>query len=306
MSEYRFNRRDAIRAAAAGIVFAACPWAGATTAPLTRRIPSSGETLPAVGLGSWISFNVGDDKPARDACAEVIRAFFASGGRLIDASPMYGSSQAVIGYGLRKFGLARQVFAADKVWIADVDAGLEQIGVSRAHWGVNRFSLLQVHNLLSWEGHLRTLFALKEQGRVRHVGITSSEGRRQDEMERIMRSQPLDFVQFSYNLLDREAERRLLPLARERGIAVICNRPFRQGALIAQLAGKPLPPFAADLGCRSWAQLLLKFILAHPAVTCVIPATGNVAHVRENLAAATLPLPDARQRRALIDYVEAL
>lgn len=278
----------------------------AAAGPLTRIVPSSGERLPVVGLGSWITFNVGDDAVALDRCTEVVRAFLSAGGRMIDSSPMYGSAQYTIGQALRRLDATRKVFAADKVWIADPDEGLTQIGASRKFWGVARFDLLQVHNLLSWREHLRTLFALKDAGRLRHVGITTSEGRRHDEMERIMRTQPLDFVQFSYNVLDREVERRLLPLARERGIAVICNRPFRQGELTRRLANERLPPLATTLGCRSWAQLLLKFVLAHPAVTCAIPATSRVMHVRENVAAAIGPLPDTRQRQALIRHVESL
>ena len=184
---------------------------------LTRPIPSSDEALPVVGLGSWITFNVGQDSVARDACAAVMRAFFEAGGRLIDSSPMYGSSQAVIGHGIQRFGGPPGLFSADKVWTSSGARGPAQIEASRRHWGVPRFDLLQVHNLLAWEEHLRTLFAMKAAGQVRYVGITTSEGRRHREFERIMRGQPLDFVQLTYNILDREAEDRLLPLARDRG-----------------------------------------------------------------------------------------
>jgi len=230
--------------AAAGAASFLRPWnAAAHPAPetarpgsiLTRPVPSSGEKLPLVGLGSWITFNVGDDPAARDSCAEVMRAFFQEGGRLIDSSPMYGSSQEVIGYGLRKLGNPSQVFSADKVWISSGAKGAEQIEESRRHWGVARFDLLEVHNLMSWEEHLPKLFAMKAAGRLRYVGVTTSDGRRHDEMEKIMRSQPLDFVQFSYNVLDREAEERLLPLARDRRIAVVCNRPLRRGDLIRRV-----------------------------------------------------------------------
>ena len=188
---------------------------------LTRPIPSTGEKLPLVGLGSWITFNVGDDPAGRDSCAEVMRAFFQDGGRLIDSSPMYGSSQEVIGYGLHKLGSPSQLFSADKVWISSAARGPEQIEESRRRWGVARFDLLQVHNLMSWEEHLPKLFAMKAAGRLRYVGVTTSDGRRHDEVERIMKSQPIDFVQFSYNVLDREVEERLLPLARDRRVAVI-------------------------------------------------------------------------------------
>ncbi len=273
---------------------------------LTRPIPSSGEAVPIVGLGSWITFNVGDDPAARDACAAVMRAFFEAGGRLIDSSPMYGSSQAVIGHGLRKLGGPPGLFSADKVWTSSGSAGPRQIAVSRQNWGVPRFDLLQVHNLLSWEAHLKTLLAKKVAGEVRYVGITTSEGRRHGEFERIMRQHPLDFIQVTYNVLDREVEARLLPLARERGIAVIANRPFQEGALLDHLARYPLPAWAAEIECRSWAQFVLKFIVSHPAVTCAIPATTRVDHVRENMEAAYGRLPDEATRARMVAYVEGL
>ena len=259
-----------------------------------------------VGLGTWITFNVGNDSVARDACAQVMRVFFAAGGRMIDSSPMYGSSQDVIGYGLRKLGKPDPLFSADKVWISSAARGPAQIETSRRRWDVPRFDLLQVHNLLSWEEHLATLVRMKAEGRVRYVGITTSEGRRHRDIERIMAREPIDFVQVTYNVLDREVERRILPLARERGIAVIVNRPFREGALIRQVERSPLPAWAAEIGCRSWAQFLLKFIIAHPDVTCAIPATGNVAHVQENMSVARGILPDAAMRARMAEYVEAL
>ena len=274
--------------------------------PITRPIPSSGEPLPVVGLGTWITFNVGDDAELREERAAVMRAFFREGGRVIDSSPMYGSSQSVIGYGLERLGRPAGLFAADKVWISSGSRGPEQIEESRARWGVRRFDLLQVHNLLDWEEHLPTLLAMKAEGRLRYVGITTSEGRRHGELEKIMASRPIDFVQLTYNVLDREAEGRLLPLALDRGIAVIVNRPFRQGALIRQVERHPLPAFASEIGASNWAQLLLKFIVAHPAVTCAIPATGKVAHVVENMGAATGALPDAAMRRRMVAHVESL
>jgi len=271
--------------------------------PATRPIPSSGEALPLVGLGTWITFNVGDDAATRDASAEVMRNFFLAGGRLIDSSPMYGSAQEVIGHGLKKLGRPAGLFAADKVWISDGSEGRSQIERSRRHWGIPRFDLLQVHNLLSWEAHLPTLFAMKASGQLRYVGITTSHGRRHREMEQIMAGRPLDFVQLSYNLFDREAEQRLLPLALERGIAVIINRPFQQGDLIRALGRHPLPSWAAEIDCTSWAQFALKFIISHPAVTCAIPATTNVAHVIENLGAASGRLPDQAMRTRMAAYV---
>ena len=276
---------------------------------LSRPIPSSGEALPVVGLGSWITFNVGTDRVARDNSAEVMRNFFAAGGRVVDSSPMYGSSQEIIGYGLGKLsnaGRVPPVFAADKVWIASGARGPGQIEMSRRHWNVPRFDLLQVHNLLAWQEHLPTLLAMKAAGQLRYVGITTSEGRRHREFEQIMASQTVDFVQVSYNVLDREVEQRILPLARERRIGVIVNRPFRQGELMRSVARHPLPAWAAEMDCANWAQILLKFIVSHPAVTCAIPATSSVAHVRENMGAAVGRLPDETMRRRIVSHVEKL
>ena len=302
-----WNRRQVLRAlAVAGLSGAVRP-SFAQVQPraiLTRQIPSSGEALPAVGLGSWITFNVGDDPVARDACTEVMRNFVEAGGRMIDSSPMYGSSQEVIGYGLRKAALTTRIFAADKVWISSGAEGREQIERSRRKWQVNRFDLLAVHNLLDWQEHLPTLFAMKAAAQLRYVGITTSEGRRHRDVEQIMQSQPIDFVQVTYNPVDREVEARILPLARDRGIAVIVNRPFRQGSLLRALARQPLPSWSADIDCTTWAQFVLKFIVSHPAVTCAIPATTSVAHVRENVNAASGRFPDAAMRQRMIAVVE--
>lgn len=276
----------------------------AQSAPLLMRpIPSSGKQLPLVGLGSWRTFNVGDDPEGRNACADVMRAFFAGGGRLIDSSPMYGSSQDVIGYGLKKLGARDKVFSADKVWT--YSGGAAQLETSRRKWGITRFDLMQVHNLLSWQDHLPMLFAMKAQKRIRYVGITTSDGRRHAEFEQVMRTQPLDFIQVTYNAVDREVERRILPLARERGLAVIINRPFRAGPLVRRAKRHPLPAWAKEIDCTNWAQILLKFIVAHPAVTCAIPATTRVDHVRENIGASYGRLPDAALRGRIVAAVES-
>ena len=276
----------------------------AAARPVVKAIPSSGEELPVVGLGSWITFNVGNDPTARANCAEVMRNFFAMGGRLIDSSPMYGSSQGVIGEGLRKLGMPRGLFSAEKVWTSS--GGAAQIEASRRLWQVPRFDLLQVHNLLAWQEQLPLLLSMKAAGQLRYVGITTSEGRRHREIEQVMRSHRIDFVQLTYNPLDREAEQRLLPLARERGIAVLANRPFREGALLRELQRQPLPAWAREIDCVSWAQLVLKFIVSHPAVTCAIPATSNVAHVRENMAAAGGRMPDEAMRQRIAQHIEKL
>jgi diketogulonate reductase-like aldo/keto reductase len=273
---------------------------------LSRPIPSSGEALPIVGLGSWITFNVGNDRVARDACAEVMRNFLDTGGRMIDSSPMYGSSQEVIGYGLAKLGGPPRVFSADKVWISSGASGRAQIAKSRERWNVSRFDLVAVHNLLSWQEHLPTLFAMKSAGEVRYVGVTTSEGRRHEEIETIMRRHPLDFIQVSYSAVERDVEARILPLARDRGIAVVINRPFREGALIRAMKRHPLPSWASEADCANWAEFLLKFIVSHPAVTCAIPATTRVDHVRENMGACYGRLPDEPMRRRMSAYVEQM
>lgn len=304
------GRRRRLLAGTAGVAaLALCAGrapAATPGAPLVRAVPATGEALPVVGLGSWITFNVGDDPAARDACAEVVRAFFAEGGRLIDSSPMYGSSQPTIGHALARLGHPRTLFSAEKVWTGDGARGGAQIEASRAHWGVDRFDLMQVHNLLAWQAHLPRLLEMKAAGRLRYVGITTSEGRRHADIEHVMRTQPIDFVQLSYNLLDREVEQRLLPLARERGIAVLANRPFRQGDLLRALSRHRLPSWAGEIACDGWAQVALKFVVSHPAVTCAIPATSRVAHLRQNMGAARGPMPDAALRARMAADVAAL
>ena len=283
---------------------AAAGQAAAQPALLTRVIPSSGETIPRVGLGTWITFNVGQDPPARVQCAQVVRAFLEGGGRVIDSSPMYGSAQGVVGDALATLKVEERVFSADKVWTSG--DGAAQAEASRRLWKLPRFDLLQVHNLLAWEKQLPLLQRMKTEGRLRYVGITTSEGRRHREFEEVMRTQRLDFVQLTYNPVDREVEQRLLPLAAERGIAVLVNRPFQEGELLRKLQRHPLPAFAADIECANWAQFVLKFIVTHPAVTCAIPATRRVDHVRENLAAARGRMPDEAMRRRMAAHVAGL
>ncbi|MFD1158765.1 aldo/keto reductase [Roseovarius aestuarii] len=265
----------------------------------TRVIPKTGEHIPVIGLGSWITFNVGEDPKLLTECAQVIAAFAEEGGGMIDSSPMYGSSQSTIGHGLAQLGDRSDIFTAEKVWTSSPGDGPGQIAETRREWGVPGFDLLQVHNLRAWEGNLDTLFEMKEEGKLRHVGITTSHGRRHDLLERIMREQPIDFVQLTYNVLDRAPEDRLLPLAQERGVAVIVNRPYQRGALIERYRGAQLPGWAVEIGAETWPQVLLKFIISHPAVTVAIPATRQIAHLRENKAASRGLLPDAKLRRRM-------
>ena len=302
------NRRRLIALLAMGVgaLVSGTTRANARQAMLVKSIPSSGERIPAIGMGSSVTFNVGDDASARAQRAELLRAFFRLGGGMLDSSPMYGSSEAVIGDGLRRLGRPPGLFAATKVWTSSGEDGPAEIEASRGLWGVERFDLVQVHNLLAWEAHLETLFEMKRQGAVRYVGITTSHGRRHADLETIMRAWPIDFVQATYNIRDREVEQRILPLAAERGIAFIANRPFQRGGLIDAAKRHPLPAWAQDIDCADWAAFLLKFIVSHPAVTCAIPATTRIDHLTENMAAMHGRLPDPQTRQRMIDYVEGL
>lgn len=275
--------------------------------PVIRKpIPATGERLPVIGMGSWITFDVGNNSYERAVRAKVMQAFFDNGGTLIDSSPMYGSSEEVIGEGLKTIKNKDKLFAATKVWTPGKKLGIWQMETSQQLWGVPRFDLMQIHNMLDWETHWETLREWKAAGRVRYVGITTSHGRRHEDLARAMAKTPFDFVQFTYNLEYREVEQRLLPLAAEREMAVIINRPFDGGSLFRRVRGKPLPPWAAEFDCQNWAQYFLKFIVSHPAVTCAIPATSRVDHMVENMGAGFGRLPDTTMRRRMIEHFENL
>ncbi len=277
----------------------------AQSARLTKTIPSTGAVVPAIGMGTWLTFDVGSDETLRAQRTEVLRTFFSMGGAVIDSSPMYRSSQAVVGEALSRLDRPSQLFAADKVWVSGGDNGPGQINETRTRWGVDQFDLLQVHNLVSWRAHLETLFEMKAAGALRYVGVTSYAGLRYDQIEQIMRDHPIDFIQVTYNLADREADRRLLPFALEKGIAVIANRPFREGALINALMRRPLPAIAEEIGAKNWAQFLLKFIISHSAITATIPATRRIDHMIENMGALMGPVPDAALRQRMIEAMPA-
>ncbi len=298
------DRRALLKALAGGALAAATPLA-AQVPVHARPVASTGERLPVVGLGTWITFDV-PEAAAREVRAQILKDFFAAGGRLVDSSPMYGASEEVIGAALRRIGRPAQLFAATKVWTVGGSAGRRQMEKSRGLWAVPRFDLLQVHNFLDWETHLPTLKAWKSEGKLRYVGVTTSHGRRHDLGEELLRRERLDFFQVTYSLADREAELRLLPLAAERGTAVIINRPFDGGALFERVKGKALPGWAGEIGARSWAEVFLKWIVSHPAVTCAIPATSRREHLRENMGALSGPLPDAALRRRIVEDFEKL
>jgi diketogulonate reductase-like aldo/keto reductase len=277
---------------------------------ITKLIPSTRQQIPAIGMGSWMTFNVGNDVAARQNCTQVLNAFFAAGGTLIDSSPMYGSSEEVIGFCLQQLKAMGAVttppFSATKVWTPFQSRGETQIQTSHQLWGTGQIDLLQIHNLVSWQKHLDTLQQMKSDNKLRYIGITTSHSRRHDELEKIIRSEKIDFVQLTYNVLDTEAESRLLPLAQEKGIAVIANRPFQRKGLFRRFAKHPLPPWAKEAGCMSWAQYFLQFIISHPAITCVIPATSQVAHMQENMAVLRGPLADATMRARMQAYLKTL
>ena len=272
-----------------------------------RIIPSTGEKVSAIGLGSWLTFSIDvDDKEELDSRIAILRDFLALGGGVLDSSPMYGVAQEVIGNALKRIGQHDGLFSATKVWTMGNRQGFIQMEESRQLWGLDKLDLMQVHNLLDWETHLPTLHTMKQQGDIRYVGVTTSHGRRHEKLEHIMRTQQLDFVQFTYNMLDREAEEILLPLAKDKGIAVIINRPFQRGGLFDKFEKYPLPDWAKEIDCANWAQFFLKFITSHPAVTCAIPATSQIEHLRENIAAGYGRLPDEAMRKKMLAYVQKL
>jgi aryl-alcohol dehydrogenase-like predicted oxidoreductase len=273
---------------------------------IKKRIPSTGETLPVIGMGTSRTFDVGNEPRTRARLLEVLQAFFDNGGAVIDSSPMYGSAEQVTGDLLKQVKDKGSLFAATKVWTWGREEGIEQMQESMQRMGVEVFDLMQIHNLRDWQVHLPTLLDWKQQGRIRYIGITTSHGRFHEELEAILASEPFDFVQFSYNIANRDAEQRLLPLAAERGMATLINRPFQTGELFARVRDRPLPDWTAEFDCDSWGQFFLKFVVSHPAVTCAIPATSKLHHMQDNMGAGFGRLPDAAMRRRMISWFESL
>lgn len=266
----------------------------------TRTIPSSGEKLPVVGCGTWQTFDVGADANARKKLAEVLATLFDAGGSVIDSSPMYGTSEDVAGSIVADLGARSKAFIATKVWTRGKQAGIQQIERSMQLLRTDKLDLMQVHNLLDWRIHLATLRDMKAKGRIRYIGVTHYTSSAYKELEAVMRSEKLDFIQVNYSADDRAVEDRILPLAADRGMAVLINLPFGGGGLLRRLRGRPLPQWAADIDCRSWAQILLKFVLGNPAVTCVIPGTSNPDHMRENARAGVGAFLTEAQRKRIV------
>jgi diketogulonate reductase-like aldo/keto reductase len=289
---------------AAGAAMSAGAGAATGSGPLiTRKIPSTGEAIPVIGLGTSGPFEVGRSNAERAPLKEVLNAFFAAGARLIDTSPMYSTAEAVLG-DLLTPSMHERVFLATKVWTRGDREGEEQMKHSAQVMKHPRLDLIQVHNLLDVDTHLRTLRKMKEQGLVRYIGITHYTVGSHADLARIIEREKIDFVQLNYSAATRDAEQRLLPLAADRGVAVLVNRPFEDGRLFDAVEGRPVPPWAAEIDCTSWGQIFLKYVISHPAVTCVIPATGKVKHLQDNLAAGRGRLPDAKQRELIAQEMD--
>ena len=307
--KHGFSRRQFLKTSgAASLMCSLAPGftVAAESAVIRKTIPSSGERLSVIGLGTSRTFDVDSDNVIKSPLMDVMQAFFDNDGQLIDSSPMYGSAETVTG-ALVKRAINRQgLFTATKVWTNGRGEGIKQMERSMRRLGVEQIDLMQIHNLRDWQTHIDTLVDWKTEGRIRYIGITTSHGRYHDELEEILLQLPLDFVQFSYNILNRTAEQRLLPIAREKGIATLINRPYQRGSLFRKVKGKPLPAWAAEFDCASWGQFFLKFIAAHPAVTCIIPATSKLKHMVDNMAAGYGRLPDEPTRQRMIRLFETL
>ncbi|HWD22925.1 MAG TPA: aldo/keto reductase [Burkholderiales bacterium] len=274
--------------------------------PTVKKIPATGEPMPVVGLGTWQSFDVSADAAARGPLREVLQGLVRAGGRMVDSSPMYGAAESVVGDLVAGLGIRDKLFIATKVWTSGRAEGVRQMEISFRRLRTDRIDLMQVHNLLDVETHTGTLQDMKQRQKLRYIGITHSSASAHAEVERRLKAGQYDFVQINYSLGEPQAERRVLPLALEKRIAVIANRPFAEGALFRRVKGRPLPPWSTELGIESWAQYFLKWIVSHPAVTCAIPGTGNPKHMADNLAAGAGALPDQAARKRMADYFQSL
>jgi diketogulonate reductase-like aldo/keto reductase len=301
------TRRELLRLlGGAGAVFALGSATAQAPKIMTRKIPSTGEEIPAIGLGTWQVFDAGSDAAARAPLREVLAAFAKAGGKMIDSSPMYGSAESVAGDLVAELGLRDRLFVATKVWTRGREDGIKQMETSFKRLKVKQMDLMQVHNLMDAGIHAKTLLDWKAKGRIRYIGITHYTSSAYAEVEKTLKAGPYDFLQINYSLAERESERRLLPLAHEKKVAVIANRPFAEGAMFRRVRGKPLPPWAAEIGVASWAQYFLKWIVGHPAITCVIPGTGKPEHIADNVAAGFGALPDEAMRRRMAEYFDAI
>ena len=273
---------------------------------LQRPIPKTTEQLPVVGIGTWQTFDVGNTRAELDPRKEVLNTLFETGGRVIDSSPMYGRAEAVVGTLLTEMQARDKAFVATKVWTTGEAAGIAQMTTSAAKMASPVIDLMQIHNLVDWRTHLRTLRAWKEEGRIRYIGLTHYTTSSLDDLAQIIKTEPIDFLQFAYSINRRQAETRLLPVTADRGVGVIINQPFDSGSLFRQVKGKPVPEWASEFDCTSWAQFFLKYLIGHPAVTCVIPGTARPDHARDNTAAGLGRMPDETCRRRMAEHWQTL
>ena len=305
MKIFDISRRNLMKSACLSAIALAMPGKLFATIGkgIKRSIPITGEKIAIIGMGTSRTFT---HRTPKQQLGRVLQAFFDHDGQLIDSSPMYGPAEDLVGDLLRTTKNKAALFAATKVWTDGRAAGINQMNESMQRMGVEKMDLMQIHNLRDWRTHLATLRQWKEQGKIRYLGITTSHGRFHEELETIMKKEPLDFIQLSYNIDDRATDRRLLPLAADKGIATLINRPYQRGNLFGKVKGKPLPTWAGDIDCNSWGQFFLKFIAGHPAVTCIIPATTKVKHMVDNMAGGQGRVPDAAMRKRMIRYWESL
>ena len=309
MNERGLTRREVCALLAASVVLPTRPTHAANTQEhgmTTRRIGGSEESVPVIGMGSSNTFDVGDSSAERSPLREVLQAFAAGGGTVIDTSPMYGRAESVLGDLIDELHLRPKFWLATKVWTRGQSEGLRQIETSMRRLRTSTLELVQIHNLLDWREHVPTLRNLKQSGKIRYTGITHYRADAHESLLQVLGAERFDWVQVNYSLGEREAESRLLPYCAEHHIAVLANRPFADGGLFDKTRGKPLPPWAAEIGCESWAQFFLRYACSHPAVTCAIPATAKPSHMTDNVAAGRMPLPDARQRVRMAEYFAAL
>ncbi|PHN06216.1 aldo/keto reductase [Flavilitoribacter nigricans] len=305
----RMNRRDLLKAGAAMVaaqlpVLAYCKNLTPSMEIIKHTIPGTSEQLPAIGMGTWQTFDIGNNADERENIKQVLKTFAEKGGTVIDSSPMYGRSEDVVGELAGELKIIPELFMATKVWTRGKQAGIRQMQQSMQEMRANPMDLMQVHNLVDYHTHIQTLKQWKSEGKIRYIGITHYTDSAHDDLAELIRTEDLDFIQVNYSINDRHADRRLLPLAKDRGVAVLINRPYSGGSLFSRVKGKELPDWAAAYDITSWGQFFLKFIISHPAVTCAIPATSKVHHMEDNMGAAYGKLPDEQARKEMIRYFE--
>lgn len=310
INNHKYTRREAAKlmaaAGAGAIITKNLPLQAAPAAMLQRNIPATNEAIPAVGLGTWQTFDVSTAPAVRAPLREVLQQFVQMGGTVIDSSPMYGESEVVIGDLASELHVEQKLFMATKVWTQGKQQGIQQMETSMREMRSNPLDLMQIHNLVDWQTHLATLREWKAEKKIRYIGITHYLVSAFDKLEQIMQTEPIDFVQLNYNITTRDAAKRLLPLAQEKKIAVMVNRPFESGSLFSAVKDKPLPDWAKEFDCASWGQFFLKYILGHPAITCVIPATSKIKHLTDNMQAGYGRQPDESLRRRMEQYIDKI